>query len=51
MIGDTMYHLCKISKYHESGVVYKWQSRKPNPVACPRCHYRFDNPYLVVEKG
>jgi hypothetical protein len=50
MIGDEMYHLCKISKYNESGVVYKWKPRKPNPVACPRCRYRFDNPYMVVKK-
>jgi hypothetical protein len=29
---------------------YEWKSRKPKPVACPRCKRRFDYPMGIVEE-
>jgi hypothetical protein len=43
--GGSMYHLCRLTRFRNFGKVYKWTPRKPNPVACPRCRYRFDSPY------
>ena len=37
--GDLMFHLCP------DGRVYKWKTRKQNPLSCPRCRYRRDSPY------
>lgn len=48
--GKLMYHLCMYTKFREGEKVYRWETRKPNPVACPRCRYRFDNPFNVVEQ-
>ena len=49
-IGELMYHLCMFTKFRKGEKVYRWQPRKPNPVACPRCRYRFDNPFNIVER-